>query len=372
MKIAFFHELSFGGARRVVNEYGKRLNKRHDTDLYYIDNTEDNAVIRNFGSVFFNSFTEKPWKGKDWRGRLYKDSIELIRLRNLHKEIAKRINNKKYDLVFVHPSKYTQAPFVLEFLNIPSVYFCQEPLRIVYDTSLQNKEDLSITRRVYEIVNRAIRKQIDSINIRKANLILANSYYSKICIEKAYKKKSVVCYLGVNEKKFRPKNVKKAYDVLFVGEKSGIEGYDLLKDAVKLFLRPLKIKFIARNTFGKSIIDDVLIHEYNASRVVVALSKNEPFGLIPLESMACGVPVIAVREGGFRESVVQNKTGILVNRSPYELYIALNKLLADKALRKNMGKAGRAHIIENWTWDKSVRKFEKTVGEFLNSYDYKA
>src|SRR5258708_3905124 len=131
MKIAFFHEVHAGGARKTVNEFGKRLKHKHTVDMYYVDGKNDVAEEKNFHSVNFYKFTPKKWTGGNWKTKLYKDSIELIKLYNSHKKIARDIDIKKYDLVFIHPSKFTQAPFLLRFLKTKKIYYCQEPLRMV-------------------------------------------------------------------------------------------------------------------------------------------------------------------------------------------------------------------------------------------------
>lgn len=51
----------------------------------------------------------------------------------------------------------------------------------------------------------------------------------------------------------------------------------------------------------------------SGSIATIALSKNEDFGMVATESMACGIPVIAVDEGGYRETVVHHQTGLLIN-----------------------------------------------------------
>src|SRR3990167_3028834 len=58
-----------------------------------------------------------------------------------------------------------------------------------------------------------------------------------------------------------------------------------------------------------------LVQLYNEVTALVFLPNMEPFGLVALEAMACGAPVIGVREAGIRESVIDGTTGILVDRN---------------------------------------------------------
>lgn len=357
MKIAVFHELTpLSGARKVVEEYGKILSKSHIIDLFYVDEHEDNSVKKIFHKVYFFKIREKRWEGNNWSAKIYKDTVELIKLYFLHKRIALIIQEEKYDFVFVHPSKFTQAPFLLRLID-KTVYFCQEPLRIVYDNLLKIPDDINLIKKNYEKLNRKIRKFIDRGNIKKADIVLANSLFSQENIKKAYGINASLCYLGVDTKKFYPVNIKKKFDVLFVGEKADIEGYDLLKDTLKLYKNPPIVEFVSRNRNGSGINEGALIKKINESRIVLALSRNEPFGLISIETMACGIPVIALSEGGFRESVINGKTGFLINRNPKDLKDKIDLFLNDSNLRNKLGKEGRNRVLANFTWEISVDNF---------------
>lgn len=365
MKIAFFHELTpLSGARKVVGEYGKIIGKGHIIDLFYVDSTEDKKAESVFNKVYFFEFKQKKYNGGDWKSRLYIDTIELIRLYFLHKKIANIIKINKYDFVFVNPSKFTQTPFLLKFID-RSVYFCQEPLRIVYEDFLEIPRNVSYVKKTYEEINRKIRKIIDKNNIKRANLVLANSLFSKNNIKKLYGINSHLCYLGVDPIKFRFLNIKKEYDGLFIGLKTNIEGYDLLENTLMLYKQKPKIKFVERNSEGRGINDESLIKDYNKSKIVLSLSRNEPFGLIPIEAMSCEVPVIAINEGGLRESVINAKTGFLINRKPKDLKDKIDLLLNDSSLRDRLGKAGRDRVLANFTWETSVNNFLNLLKKHL-------
>lgn len=360
MKIAIFHELAFGGAKRTVEEFGKRLKNKFQTDLYYVGDKKDKDSKKFFTEVFYYAFCPKSWSRNNWRVRIYKDTIELLNLYNLHRKIAKDIECKKYDYIFVHPSKFTQAPFLLHFLKNKCIYYCQEPLRMVYDNTVSSDiKNIYFPRNFYEFLNRKIRKLIDLKNFNSASIILANSFFSKDFIEKSYGRKSEVCYLGVDVDLFKPLNLNKTVDVLFIGNKDG--GYELLNKLTEMFGGRIKIRAIFREDNKSTIADAELVRIYNQAKVLVALNYNEPFGLIPLEAMSCGTPVIAVEEGGYKESVVDGKTGFLISRNFDELYKIIYKIINDDRLRQKMSKNSRKHVLRNWTWDQSVERFLKII-----------
>ncbi|GAA3028897.1 hypothetical protein GCM10020000_01810 [Streptomyces olivoverticillatus] len=78
----------------------------------------------------------------------------------------------------------------------------------------------------------------------------------------------------------------------------------------------------------------------------------EPFGIVPLEAMACGVPVIATDVGGHRDTVAHGETGLLVPPGrPEPLAAAVRELLASPRTREHFGQAGRIRAVACYTWD---------------------
>ncbi|CAN5221815.1 glycosyltransferase family 1 protein [soil metagenome] len=101
--------------------------------------------------------------------------------------------------------------------------------------------------------------------------------------------------------------------------------------------------------------------------VVVCAPWYEPFGMVPLEAMACGVPVVASAVGGLVDTVVDGVTGLHVPpRRPGQLRHALGRLLADPALRGRMGAAGLRRVRERYGWDRladtTLRVYADLVG----------
>jgi D-inositol-3-phosphate glycosyltransferase len=91
---------------------------------------------------------------------------------------------------------------------------------------------------------------------------------------------------------------------------------------------------------------------YSAADVAVTTPWYEPFGLTPLEAMACAVPVIGSRVGGIAFTIVDGETGYLVPpHDPQAVCNRLDRLLGDPTLRVRMGQAGRTRVLRGFTWD---------------------
>jgi glycosyltransferase involved in cell wall biosynthesis len=90
---------------------------------------------------------------------------------------------------------------------------------------------------------------------------------------------------------------------------------------------------------------------YSASDVFVTTPWYEPFGITPVEAMACGRPVIGANVGGIRTTVVPGKTGFLVPpRDPVALAGRLQQLASRHDLAERMGRAGRKRALAHYTW----------------------
>jgi alpha-maltose-1-phosphate synthase len=121
----------------------------------------------------------------------------------------------------------------------------------------------------------------------------------------------------------------------------------------------------------KMVPRDEVIQLYTHAAVFCCPSIYEPFGIINLEAMACGTPVVASAVGGIPEVVVDGETGILVSleqlkESPFEpidpprfsagLAAGINRLLRDDALRERMAVAGRKRVEERFSWSAIAEK----------------
>ena len=171
--------------------------------------------------------------------------------------------------------------------------------------------------------------------------------------------------LGLREKKV----------ILYVGRLEPLKGLSILINALTLLEDPSdtrllivggsleedreleRLKSLARGlgvtdivTFTGSVKQTELPNYYSAADVFVLPSHYESFGLVALEAMACGTPVVASRVGGLKSIVRNGETGYLIPwRCPEPFAQRLDMLLANPGLRETMGKAARARA-QKMSW----------------------
>jgi D-inositol-3-phosphate glycosyltransferase len=93
--------------------------------------------------------------------------------------------------------------------------------------------------------------------------------------------------------------------------------------------------------------------------IVVSAPWYEPFGIVPVEAMACGKAVVVSAVGGHLDTVEDGVTGRLVPpRDPAALTAALTQLLAEPGLRRRLGTAGAARAAARYSWDKIAAETE--------------
>ena len=214
----------------------------------------------------------------------------------------------------------------------PNLWYCHTPVRVFYDLRASFLASLapiqrSLTRRWIET-----RRPLYEEAVRGAQRIVANSRNVSARIQRFFSRTSVVVYPPVDVATYRFDRVGETW--LAVSRLSHEKRIDLLVDTFRRlpqekllvaggpqpgastarFIRSLKppsnIEFLGE------IPEPNLRELYATCRGLVATARDEDFGLAPVEAMASGKAVVAVDEGGYRETIVDQETGWLVPASP--------------------------------------------------------
>lgn len=372
MRIAFYHNLPPGGAKRSAYEFVRRMVLQHTVDLYYIDPaSEEYLDLRPL--VNRALFTPAPPPSSTLTNLASGDAG----LQKVHRQIAAQINGGEYDLAFVMQCKLCNTPYLLKYLRIPSLYFCHEPSARMLEPQHEIKGRFAALKR------RAVQQRVsqDRENARCATVICANSRYSVESIYRAYGVYPRYCPMGVDVEKFRPLNLQHRQEVLAVGSLTVAKAQDFIVQSVGALAERPPVRFVfnfehvvsqrmlqqmaqelgVEVAFSQLLSDEDLVTAYNSAAVVAFPSILEPFGLIPIEAMACATPVVGVAEGGIRETIIDGETGFLTERDPLEFGQAIQRLMKNPELRQSMGARGREHVVQHWSWEHAYAVLENNM-----------
>lgn len=103
--------------------------------------------------------------------------------------------------------------------------------------------------------------------------------------------------------------------------------------------------------------------------LVLSTPRYEPFGIVPLEAMACGVPVVATGVGGHLDSVADRVTGRLVPPDdPEALAHAVAELIASPELLRRYGEAGRKRVLARFSWERVADGAEQVYAQVVSGH----
>jgi glycosyltransferase involved in cell wall biosynthesis len=400
VKIALFHNVPSGGAKRTLYEQTKRLATRHDVAIFTIS-TANHSYCPLRPYVYHEHVVpfSPPHLLRSPFGRINQilRSERLLRLERVQRRLAATINDGDYDVALVHPCMFTFSPTILRGLTVPSLYYRQDPVRWTHDPSPPRPYNRA--GRMRRIVDRIdplrwayfrLLVHEDRTSMLAATRVVTNSYFMRETLYRLYGVAPAVCYHGVDADTFRPLGLEREPFVLSVGSVSPVKGYDFVIDSLATLpagIRPRLViaansdvpgepEFLDRHAADRGVSleiqrlvsDEDLVQLYNRARCTVFAPVMEPFGLVPLESMACGTPVVGIREGGVRETVVDEATGLLADRDAAEFGAQVARLLGDPGLAGRLGRASRAHVQRHWTWERAVDRLERHLVEVASSH----
>ncbi|BAZ28899.1 group 1 glycosyl transferase [Cylindrospermum sp. NIES-4074] len=119
-------------------------------------------------------------------------------------------------------------------------------------------------------------------------------------------------------------------------------------------------------SFPGRLSQEVLPTYYAAADVCVVPSHYEPFGLVAIEAMASGTPVVASDVGGLQFTVVNEKTGLLVPPKDVAAFRnAIDRILSNPQWRDELGRAGRKQVINKFSWDGVAQQLDELYTQLL-------
>lgn len=245
------------------------------------------------------------------------------------------------------------------------------------------------------------RIEVERSIAKGADLLISASDDERHILEESYgadPKRIRVIACGVDLRRFRAldrKAARRSLDnlngkkiVLFVGRIEPAKGVELLLSAAAQLDKepPFQLLIVGGDGTGNGemkrlqsmaaglgldggvsflgpIEHDRLPLFYNAADVCVVPSHHESFGLVALEAMACGTPVIASDVGGLRVTVRDGETGYLIpHRAPRPFAERIASLLEDDVLRRSLGRTAR-QAVKRFSWGNIADAVEKVYAE---------
>jgi glycosyltransferase involved in cell wall biosynthesis len=377
LKVALVHDYikEYGGAERVLEALTEVYPDAPIYTSFYKRNStaykrfENKKIIASWVQYF-------PFFGS----KLYSP------LRFLTPLIWGSFNFSKYDLVISSASWYiakgfgSHQPSAISHKPI-EICYCHTPPRWLYGytTSINFQKYWPV--KVYARIVGHFLRLYDFKQAQKVDYFIANSKEVQSRIKKFYRRDSTVIYPPVSLPKVQ--NIKKGDYYFIVSRIVGAKGLDLAVEAALKTGFQLKIagspagyyfehdKLVkrARSTssgqaqnveFLGQVTDEELAKLYKGAKAFLALSQDEDFGITPVESMLSSTPVIAFNGGGYKETVLQGRTGILFDDySVGGLIEAIKKFESSKFNPKDCVEQAEKF---------SKERFKKEIKEFVEKH----
>jgi glycosyltransferase involved in cell wall biosynthesis len=370
LKTAVVHDwfAGYAGSERVVESL---TNIWNGADVYvlfnFLNEAEQKIILKD--SRLFTSFLQKIASKKNYRNflPLYPFAIEKFDL-------------SKFQLVI--SSSHAVAKGIKTGSKQLHICYCHTPIRYVWDLRKQYLDQAGLNSGLKGMAAGIILNYIRQWDLKtkdRPDYYIANSRYIAERIKRIYNRDAEVIYPPVDTEKFKCEPVKENYYITasrFVPYKK----IDLISEAFagmpdkKLIIagegpeeEKIKSKSSKNIEFaGFKNTEELSTLMQKAKAFVFA--AEEDFGIVIIEALSCGTPVIALNRGGAAETVVNNKHGILFNeQTPASIINAVKKFEESETAFNSAELSLYAKNYSRNIFEQKMRKFvEKKCSEFFN------
>lgn len=401
MRIAVWHNLPSGGGKRALYNHIRALKERG----HYLEAWTSDLSAKDYLPLT-DLVTEHILPVKDIISESYKYTNPIKRiqkqiasLKDQERACVNEIEAQNFDLIFANSCLFSYMPYLSNFSKIPSVVYLGEPYRLLYESFPENiwqapSYDFKI-KNAWRIVNefkdnyaKRIQTREEINAAKKYNSILVNSLFSRENVLRSYGLDSKVCYLGIDINVFKPVDYRKEPYIVGLGKISHLKsvhkaigiiskippefrpelkwisnGYDeAYFNEMVLLSKQLKVKFEPLI----NIPDTEVVRVLSLAAIMIYLPYLEPFGLAPLEANACGTYVVAIAEGGIRESICEGRNGhLLIDYNEDELSGVILKFVTDLNYASLKGEEALLWVKEKWDWESMADNIEHALSGVL-------
>jgi glycosyltransferase involved in cell wall biosynthesis len=403
MKIAVWHNLpSGGGARALNNHLLGLLSKGHTVEIWSNNPTAD-TFMQLPDSVILHTIplakSAEPTFLENIQSFLFQNGSNIEAMKAHCQTCANEINTRDFDVLFLGNCRQFAAPFMSRYVKIPTILYHGEPLRYLYEAQPYTPwyppgiDKVQWLRRSYWQLffkdlwhERRMRVQLreERLNIEATDKLLVNSVFSSESCARAYNRAGEVCYLGINTDVFKPiKKVPFSPYVIGLGNLFFNKNPLLAVEAVGeipehkrptlLWVSNMKDEALyeevirlaetknVRFEVKEMVSDEELVALLSNAICMLYTSRLEPFGLAPLEANACQTPVVAVAQGGVRETIIDGKNGFLCVPRAAALAERIELLIDNPERQAEMGRVALQNVQQNWTLEAATDRIEAAL-----------
>lgn len=353
-----------GGANTVAVETANRLAPRSDFEM--------SIATATFNTDYYDLHSEVTLR--EVGGGSPGSISHWLRLPAVLQRVAGIIEEKDIDIIVFHsiPTPYWTAALKRLHPEVQYIWYAHDPNAYL---NLPGKiSDVPTPLRLIMQLSLPLVRYVDRRVIGESlDAVIANSNFTRQVLKDSYSVDPYVIYPGINSNRV-PEEADDSERVIFtVGQLNRYNNHDVLIRAMSNVAERLEdpprlvvggtgpfqqhLEMIASEEDVGGLVDFIgyvpeseLYTRYATALATVYLPEKEPFGLVPIESMATGTPVIAVDSGGFKETISNGKTGILVpEASESAVTDALIRLVESPELRSKMGQAAKQRITSKFS-----------------------
>lgn len=317
LKVALVHDFlrEYGGAERVL----QTLHQMFPQAPVYVAFYDQQALGKHW-----QLFCEWDLR-QTWFSRLPFHKKWYSPLRFLAPRAFKDLDLTDYDLVIS-----SSNAFMAKGVRVPNgthICYCHTPPRGLYGYStMSNWKKNPLTKLCGQVINHYMRA-VDFKLAQQVDYFAANSKETQRRINKFYRRESEVIYPPVKTAQIRDQvDLSQSRNYFFYVNRLGLQKHPELAVAACTELEvPLKVagtgqmlprlKEMSGPTieFLGAVSDKQLFELYAGAKALLYPVEDEDFGMVPIEAMAAGTPVIAHRSGGPLETIVSDETGLFIN-----------------------------------------------------------
>lgn len=355
MKVALVHDflLKLGGAERVLQVFSEMFSDAPIFTLLYDEDAVSGVFPRDRVRT---SFLHK------YPGIIRRHHRVLT---SKMPRAIEEFDFSGFDLVISSSSAFAHGIIVPS--STAHLCYCHSPMRYAWDHSAEYIDENKIygfKRALYAMLMKNLREW-DQISAKRPDKYIANSKNVAARLKKYYKAESSVIYPPVETSKFKIAEGNSDYFLIV----STLTPYKKIDLAIQLFNKIGKRLVIIGDGPQKKFLQDISasnidflgfkkdedVVEYMRNCRALIFPGEEDFGIVPVEAMACGKPVLAYGKGGALESVVPRETGeLFYEPDSSSMEDALARLLYNE-------KTYHPHKIREHALQFSRENFEKGI-----------